>query len=85
MGKASRAKREGRPADGSTAIFWAVLADGQIGNYLFPDMASAKAAAVKLREEMPASVVEWAQVGVTLLVRRPMRPKIEAVRAVASR
>lgn len=79
MGKASRQKREGRAAGRGSVVLWGVLADGQLGNTLFPTMEAARAAAVALREEMPASTVEWAQVGVTLLMRRPMRPKIERV------
>lgn len=86
MGKASREKRDGKPATGAqqgAVVLWAVLADGQMGNVLFPDMEAAKAEALKLREAMPASTVEWAQVGVTLLMRRPLRPKIETVGLVA--
>lgn len=82
MGKAARAKREGAPAEGRI-VLWAVLVDGQMGSYLFPDMASARATAVRLRDERPASVVEYAQVGVQLLLRRPMRPKIDVVRVGA--
>ena len=80
MGKASREKREGRPAKGGSVVLWGVLVDGQIANYLFPDMEQARATATRLREEMPASTVEYAQVGITLLMRRALRPKIDTVR-----
>lgn len=83
MGKASRSKREGKPATGANrgaVVLWAVLMDGQLGSFLFPDVEQARAAAVRLREEHPASVVEWAQVGITLLMRRPLPPKIDVVR-----
>jgi hypothetical protein len=79
MGKASRSKATGKPAVG-TAVLWAVLVDGRLADHLFPDMRAAKTAALALREDMPASTVEWAQVGITLLMRRPLRPKIDVVR-----
>jgi len=88
MGKARAAKRQGKPATGAAkgaVVLWAVLADGQMGNVLFPDMESARTEAHRLREAMPASTVEWAQVGVTLLMRRPMRPKIEVVHGVVGK
>lgn len=82
MGRASTAKRDGRPAKDERVVLWAVLCDGQMGNFLFPDRRAAESSALALREERPASVVEYAQVGVELLMRRPFRPKIERVRAI---
>ena len=81
MGRASRAKRDGRTAPAhERAVLWGVLMDGQLGSQLQPTREQAELVARALREEHPASVVEWAQVGVTLLMRRPLRPKIEVVR-----
>lgn len=80
MGKASRSKREGRPAHDERVVLWAVLVDGQMGNYLFPDRHAAYSQALKLREQMPASQVEIVQVGITLLLRRQLRPKIEVAK-----
>lgn len=79
MGRASRAKREGKPA-ADKIVLWGVLMDGQLGSQLQPDLESARRVAMMLREQHPASVVETAQLGITVLLRRPYKPKIEAVR-----
>lgn len=81
MGRASREKREGKPNDDELrVVLWCVLMDGQIGSQLFPDAAAAEKVARALRDEHPASILEWGQVGMVLLSRRPLRPKIEKVR-----
>ena len=82
MGRASRRKRVGALADGRV-VLWGVLMDGQLGSQLQPDAESAERVARALREEHPASVLEWCQVGVVLLMRRPLRPKIDVVRLEA--
>lgn len=85
VGRASRSKRGGRPAQGADAgrvVLWGVLMDGSLGNFLFPDSATAEREARRLREEHPASTLEWAQVGVQLLMRRPLRPKIGRMQRV---
>ena len=85
MGKASSSKRKGKPATGASkgaVVLWGVLMDGQLGSYLFPTMEMAEQSARKLREEHPASTLEWCQVGITLLMRRPLKPKIETLRSI---
>lgn len=82
MGRASRSKRDGRPA-ADRVVLWGVLVDGMLGSQLQGTREAAETVARALREEHPASVVEWAQLGITVLMRRPMRPKLDVVRLEA--
>jgi len=82
MGKASREKREGREVkEDLRVVLWGVLMDGQLGSQLQPTAEAAEKVARALREEHPASILEWCQIGIVVLSRRPLRPKIDVVRA----